>query len=186
MFDAIVWLIDAGGETMIVLLGCSVLLVAAVAERWHFMRQFGRQLARARAGERTEEWFAAAVVLPLPDDREAAERAHEANTIRAGRLLRARLPIMATLGALSPFIGLFGTVVGIMHSFNAISQKRGAGIEVVGGGISEALICTAAGLAVAVLAVLAYNIFSTRIRGYLDELDLAYLDRDTRPEGERA
>ena len=84
--------------------------------------------------------------------------------------------MLASLGALSPFIGLFGTVIGIMHSFHAISEKRGAGIEIVGSGISEALICTAAGLAVAVLAVLAYNIFSTQVRRFLDALDIEYLD----------
>ncbi len=176
MFAALYSLIDDGGATMVVLLGCSVLLVMVVAERWHLVSAFGRQLALARAGEPVEEWFAAIVRLPLPADRAEAERAHEVNVLRAGTLLRTRLPVLATLGALSPFIGLFGTVIGIMHSFHAISREKGAGIEVVGGGISEALICTAAGLAVAVVAVLAYNVLNTRIRQYLDTLDVGFLD----------
>jgi len=183
MFDALYSLIEDGGATMVVLLGCSVLLVMVVAERWYFVRQFARQLHLAHEGEQVDEWFASAVRLPLPADRDAAECVHEANLLRAGALLRARLPVLATLGALSPFIGLFGTVIGIMHSFHAISEKKGAGIEVVGGGISEALICTAAGLAVAVLAVLAYNAFNTRIRGFMDELDLGYLEGAAKNEG---
>lgn len=176
MLGAVRQLIAEGGATMVVLLGCSVLLVAVVAERWYFVRQFGQQLGKALRGEAVAEWFARTVHLPLPSDPAAAERVHEANLLRAGTLLRARLPVLATLGALSPFIGLFGTVIGIMHSFRAIAKQRGAGIEVVGTGISEALICTAAGLAVAVLAVLAYNVLSTRIRQLTDELDLAYLE----------
>ncbi|MGD9496071.1 MAG: MotA/TolQ/ExbB proton channel family protein [Armatimonadota bacterium] len=126
-------------------------------------------------GAQVEPWFAATVRLPLPPEPDAAERTHEANVLRATALLRARLPILATLGALSPFIGLFGTVVGIMHSFEAVARQKGAGIEVVGAGIAEALICTAAGLAVAVLAVLAYNVFTSQMRRYLERLDLGYL-----------
>jgi len=175
VFVALYQLIDAGGPTMVVLVGASILLVAAVAERWYAFAQFGRQLQAAQSGAPVAPWFAATVSLPLPDDPVRAQRVHEANLLRATELLRARLPILATLGALSPFIGLFGTVVGIMHSFAAVAQQKGAGIEVVGAGISEALICTAAGLAVAVLAVLAYNVFNTQMRRFLDRLDLGWL-----------
>lgn len=175
MVTTLYQLIDAGGPTMVVLLGASVLLVAAVAERWYAFAQFARQLRAAETGEPVASWFADTVSLPLPADPAQAQRVHEANVLRATELLRARLPILATLGALSPFIGLFGTVVGIMHSFAAVAQQKGAGIEVVGAGISEALICTAAGLAVAVLSVLAYNIFNTQMRHFLDRLDLIWL-----------
>ena len=83
MLDALYRLIEDGGATMVVLLGCSVLLVMVVGERWYFMRQFARQLRAAQAGEPVEDWFAAAVRLPLPDDRASAERVHEANLLRA-------------------------------------------------------------------------------------------------------
>lgn len=182
MFTILHHLIDAGGPTMLVLLGASVLLVAVVAERWYAFAQFGRQLQAAQAGRPVAPWFTAVVNLPLPADPVRAERVHEANVLRATELLRARLPILATLGALSPFIGLFGTVVGIMHAFAEVARQKGAGIEVVGAGISEALICTAAGLAVAVLAVLAYNIFTTQMRHFLAGLDLSWL---TAQEGGR-
>ncbi len=175
MIATLTYLVVAGGPTMVVLLAASVLLVAAVAERWHVFARFAGQLGRAESGEPVEGWFAATVHLPLPSDTARAESAHEANVMRAASFLRARLTILATLGALSPFIGLFGTVVGIMHSFEAVARHKGAGIEVVGAGIAEALICTAAGLAVAVLAVLAYNIFNSQMRRFLDRLDLGYL-----------
>lgn len=77
--------------------------------------------------------------------------------------LRARLWMLATIGATAPFLGLYGTVVGIMNAFEAISQKGEAGFSVVSKGISEALIHTAAGLFVALVAVVIYNFFNQHI-----------------------
>lgn len=69
------------------------------------------------------------------------------------------LPILATTANTAPFIGLFGTVWGIMHSFHAIGQMKTAALATVAPGISEALIATAVGLAVAIPATAGYNIF---------------------------
>jgi biopolymer transport protein ExbB len=77
--------------------------------------------------------------------------------------LRGPLWILATLGALMPFLGLFGTVIGILASFHKIGQTGNAGFAVVSGDIAEALITTAAGLAVAMEAVLFYNFFQARV-----------------------
>jgi biopolymer transport protein TolQ len=74
------------------------------------------------------------------------------------------LPLLATTGSTAPFIGLFGTVWGIMTSFQEIGLKGAANLAVVAPGISEALVATAMGLAAAIPAVVAYNHFSTRIR----------------------
>jgi biopolymer transport protein TolQ len=73
------------------------------------------------------------------------------------RRLEARAPFLATLGSAAPFIGLFGTVWGIMHSFSAIAQANSTGLQVVAPGIAEALFATAMGLAAAIPAVVAYN-----------------------------
>jgi biopolymer transport protein TolQ len=81
------------------------------------------------------------------------------------------LPFLATTASVAPFIGLFGTVWGIMQSFHAIGQRGGASLAVVGPGISEALIATAAGLAAAIPAVVAYNHFLNRIRRLEGELE---------------
>jgi len=74
------------------------------------------------------------------------------------------VPFLATAGNTAPFIGLFGTVWGIMGTFHEIGLSGSASLAVVAPGISEALIATAAGLAVAIPAVIAYNYFTDRIR----------------------
>lgn len=81
--------------------------------------------------------------------------------------LGSNLPFLATTGSAAPFIGLFGTVWGIMASFHDIGQRGSASLAVVAPGISEALVATAAGLAVAIPAVIFYNYFSNK----LDEID---------------
>lgn len=73
------------------------------------------------------------------------------------------LSFLATTGSAAPFIGLFGTVWGIMASFHDIGQRGSASLAVVAPGISEALVATAAGLAVAIPAVIAYNYFANRL-----------------------
>lgn len=73
------------------------------------------------------------------------------------------LPFLATVGSAAPFIGLFGTVWGIMHSFTAIAQAKDTSLAVVAPGIAEALFATAIGLAAAIPAVVAYNQFSVSL-----------------------
>ena len=85
------------------------------------------------------------------------------------------LPFLATTGSAAPFIGLFGTVWGIMASFHDIGQRGSASLAVVAPGISEALVATAAGLAVAIPAVIFYNYFSNK----LDNIDAEVSDFTT-------
>jgi biopolymer transport protein TolQ len=79
------------------------------------------------------------------------------------RRLEKRLPFLATLGSAAPFIGLFGTVWGIMRSFAAIAAANNTSLAVVAPGIAEALFATAMGLAVAIPAVVAYNHFTVQL-----------------------
>ena len=74
-----------------------------------------------------------------------------------------RLNILATVGSVAPFVGLFGTVWGIMRSFTAIAGANNTSLAVVAPGIAEALFATAIGLFVAIPAVWAYNRFTTRV-----------------------
>lgn len=74
------------------------------------------------------------------------------------------LPFLATTGNISPFIGLFGTVVGVMNAFGKIGAQGSASIAAVAPGVAEALVATAAGLFAAIPAVVAYNYFLTKIR----------------------
>lgn len=96
----------------------------------------------------------------------AMRRAINAETIRMTRML----PFLATTGNTTPFIGLFGTVWGIMNSFHGIGLRGSASLAVVAPGISEALIATAAGLAAAIPAVIAFNHFMQKIRIVESEL----------------
>lgn len=81
------------------------------------------------------------------------------------------LNFLATLGSNAPYIGLFGTVLGIMKAFNDLAQSPEAGQQTVMAGISMALVATAAGLFVAIPAVIAYNYYSKQVRGIFQNLD---------------
>jgi biopolymer transport protein TolQ len=85
--------------------------------------------------------------------------------------LESMVPFLATTGSTAPFIGLFGTVIGIMMSFMQITASGSAGMETVSQGISEALIATAIGLMAAIPAVIAYNYFLRRIRVLSSEME---------------
>jgi biopolymer transport protein ExbB len=85
-----------------------------------------------------------------------------------GRAVRRGMSLLATIGSTAPFVGLFGTVWGIMNSFIGISKAQTTNLAVVAPGIAEALLATAIGLAAAIPAVIIYNFFNRRTRGYLD------------------
>jgi biopolymer transport protein ExbB len=97
----------------------------------------------------------------------AASRFSEIVRMEA-RAVRAGMAIIATIGATAPFVGLFGTVWGIMNSFIGISKAQTTNLAVVALGIAEALLATAVGLATAIPAVIIYNHFSRSTKSYLD------------------
>ncbi|MBB3136546.1 biopolymer transport protein TolQ [Rhizobium pisi] len=104
------------------------------------------------------------------------DRAMDVTLARETEFLGARLGSLATIGSAGPFIGLFGTVVGIMTSFQAIAGSKSTNLAVVAPGIAEALLATAIGLVAAIPAVIAYNKFSAdagklsaRMEGFADE-----------------
>lgn len=93
---------------------------------------------------------------------EGTQRAMRVALSREGEKLENHLPFLATVGSTSPYVGLFGTVWGIMNSFRGLAQLQQATLATVAPGISEALIATAMGLFAAIPAVVAYNRFSAR------------------------
>lgn len=113
----------------------------------------------------------------LPADRlDAMNRAmRRAATTEVGRMER-YLPFLATTASAAPFIGLFGTVWGVMSAFHGIGQQGSASLAVVAPGISEALIATAAGLGAAIPAVMGYNFFINRVKHWAAEMDGFSLD----------
>ena len=94
---------------------------------------------------------------------ESAQRAMRIELSRELERLDEHLSFLATVGSISPYIGLFGTVWGIMNSFMALGNVKQATLAQVAPGIAEALIATAIGLFAAIPAVIAYNRFSTRL-----------------------
>ena len=105
------------------------------------------------------------------DRLDAAHRAmRRAAALEIARLEQ-YLPFLATTASATPFIGLFGTVWGIMASFHGIGQQGSANLAVVAPGISEALIATAFGLAAAIPAVIAYNYFINRVKRWATEME---------------
>jgi biopolymer transport protein ExbB len=102
---------------------------------------------------------------------EASRRALERATAIAIEDFKRGLGGLATIGATAPFVGLFGTTIGIMNAFQGIKNGQSAGIESVAGGIAEALVTTAFGLFVAVPAVWAFNAFTNKIETFTVEMD---------------
>lgn len=94
---------------------------------------------------------------------DGSRRAMEVALSREREKLDEQLPFLATVGSASPYVGLFGTVWGIMNSFRALGDVQQATLAMVAPGISEALIATAMGLFAAIPAVIAYNRYATRI-----------------------
>ncbi|MBP8925384.1 MAG: protein TolQ [Pseudomonadales bacterium] len=94
---------------------------------------------------------------------EGAQRAMRVALSREEEHLERHLPFLATVGSTSPYVGLFGTVWGIMHSFRGLANVHQATLATVAPGISEALIATAMGLFAAIPAVIAYNRYSARV-----------------------
>ena len=93
---------------------------------------------------------------------ESIHRAAERERQRFSLWMKRRLWALGTMGALAPFVGLFGTVIGIIRAFRAIAVTGAGGFSVVAEGVSEALVATAGGIGVAILAVAFYNYFQTR------------------------
>jgi biopolymer transport protein TolQ len=121
-----------------------------------------------------------------PDDahlQQILKRLSWAASEEAGRL-HARLTFLATTGSSTPFIGLFGTVIGIINSFTGIGATGSASLAVVAPGIAEALIATAVGLFAAIPPTIFYNIFVSRLREIRADIDLfsVELEGDLRRE----
>ena len=96
---------------------------------------------------------------PLED----LERVLSTSRQEVAHTLKRGLWLIGTIGSLAPYVGLFGTVVGIIRAFGDMAEHGAGGFEVVAAGISEALIATAAGLAVAIIALLFFNFLQTRV-----------------------
>lgn len=178
-------LIREGGFIMIPLLIGSLLIWAVAIEKLIFLNHFKKQylqLHKKAAGLISEKKFneakglchnahplIGAPYLTAFQKREINIEDWEGRLMRrfteTQQGLKRFLWILGTIASSAPFIGLFGTVVGIIKSFEAIASTGQSGFSVVAAGLSEALIATAAGILVAVMAVIFYNFFQTKLSG---------------------
>ncbi len=114
-----------------------------------------------------QEFKAHQVSTEIPGEEiEASKRALERSEAIVHAELKRGVSTLATIGSTAPFVGLFGTVVGIINAFKGISSEKSTGLGAVAGGISEALVATAIGLFVAIPAVMMFNYFTNRIESF--------------------
>jgi biopolymer transport protein ExbB/TolQ len=102
---------------------------------------------------------------------ESSKRALERSEAIVHAKLKRGLGGLATIGSTAPFIGLLGTVIGILNAFQQIATQKTSGIGAVAGGISEALVTTAFGLLVAIPAVMTFNYFTNKVEAFDVEMD---------------
>ncbi|MFA5116918.1 MAG: MotA/TolQ/ExbB proton channel family protein [Candidatus Omnitrophota bacterium] len=187
-------LFKAGGFTLYILLLLSTISLAIIIERYlyyrsrskikrlEFMKGIAKELEKGNVkkalelSEHTDTPFSSVVFsgLTLYGHNEVVisntmEREVTIETVKLERYTS----IVGTIGSTAVYIGLFGTVLGIIRAFHDISQSGSGGINIVINGISEALICTAAGLCVAVPAVIAYNYFVKKVDGFITDMELS-------------
>ncbi|MCK5454361.1 MAG: MotA/TolQ/ExbB proton channel family protein, partial [Calditrichia bacterium] len=177
--------------TMIILMACSVVALTFIFERWLFYKhtsidadRFFMKIKEAFRNDGTEKAIsvcnsslsplAAVVKSGLEESGKKpviAAEMMDAMAIDQRTKLEKNLSILGTLGNIAPLIGLFGTVVGIIRAFHALSVSGSAGPSVISAGIAEALVTTAAGLVVAVPAVIFYNYYLRRVETVMNEIE---------------
>jgi len=186
-------IINSGGFAMYILLFCSVISLGVIFERFiyykkrsrarrvEFMAKIKQELAKRETNSALELCkaartpFAQVVYSGLylhGHSEKVISTTMEREIVVETNKLEKYTSIVGTIGSTAVYIGLFGTVIGIIRAFHDISLSGSGGISVVIGGISEALICTAAGLLVAVPAVISYNYFIKRIDGFVSDMEL--------------
>ena len=187
-------ILSMGGFTMYILLFCSVFSIAVIidrlisygakarAKRIAFMERIRAEISRRDIGKAieicrdTDAPFAKVALAGLEraghNERIVAGVMERQISLEASKLERLT-GVVGTVGNTAVYIGLFGTVLGIIRAFRDISTTGMGGMDVVIGGVAEALLPTATGLAVAVPAVIFYNYFTKRIEGFVSDMELA-------------
>jgi biopolymer transport protein ExbB/TolQ len=216
MDQSILELLNHGGGAMWVVVSFSVIALAVGVERaiaqWQFVtraRALGENVTRCLSRGAVQEGRSACERSPSPiadvflvgyerfNSGTKLEHVHTAvhrERMRVNQDLRSRLWMLGTIGATAPFVGLFGTVVGIMSAMGGFKGDDEVKFSMVSGPISEALVVTAAGILVAVEAVILFNFFSQRASRIATEMKLLtdeFLEllleqpRDQQPKGTR-
>lgn len=189
VLNAFIAFLIRGGPAMLALLACSILVVAIIFERVVFLvrqREDAETLIDAikrrldtgdiagAIAECNRKPTALSKILKAGLEREPASQSQisDALAIAMRKYLRPfeqNLAVIGTIAVIAPFIGLFGTVLGIIRAFDDIALRGNSSPAIVAAGVSEALITTAAGLFVAVTAVIFFNFFKNQNRVYRED-----------------
>jgi len=173
-----------GGLIMYPLLLCSIIIWAIALEKWIFIRQLKKETSilydkskglfeekkfhEAKGLSHSVHPLLASPFCALLEREDLSEKNWEEKILRkfseTQMGMKKNLWALGTISSSAPFIGLFGTIAGIMQSFDDIAIAGKGGFAVVAAGLSEALIATAAGILVAVMAVILYNFFLSRLQ----------------------
>jgi len=186
-------IVQIGGFTMYILLFCSFLSIAILLERILYYRkrsktnraEFMAKVARAVNSGGVEKAMELCRNTPAPfsdvvysglelsgrQEKEISNAMEREITIEVSKLER-YTGIVGTIGNVAVYIGLFGTVLGIIRAFHDISAAGAGGMSIVIGGVAEALVCTATGLFVAIPAVIAFNYFARKVELFTNDMEL--------------
>ncbi len=181
-------IIAAGWPVLSVLLIGSIVTVAVIWERWKVFSRIKSSSAnfvealRAQDPHKIATWseksdqplalITKAIFKAASRSREDMERALERCIQGLVQNLETNVSLLGTIASVAPFVGLLGTVIGIIRSFRAVSMTSSGGASLVALGIAEALVGTAGGLIVAIPALLGYNYFVNRLRRLTQEWEL--------------
>lgn len=182
----VVSIIIKGGIVMVPLLACSLISLALTFERFMFwtklkskdvLRQIlalvenGEFEQALKIGKASDQPIARVLAAGLAHRNPAPAKAMEAAAQAEIAVLKRRLGILDTIVTLAPLLGLLGTVVGMIGSFDVMSEAGLGQPHAVTGGVAEALIATATGLLIAILTLIAYNYFTARAEREMDQME---------------
>jgi biopolymer transport protein ExbB len=182
----VVSIIIKGGIVMIPLLACSLISLALTIERLIFWSKIKSQQAvqnmlglveagefdkAIKLGKDSQHPIARVLVAGLAHRNPAPAKAMEAAAQGQIPVLKSRLGALDTIITLAPLLGLLGTVVGMMGSFDIMSEAGMGQPHAITGGVAEALIATATGLLIAILTLIPYNYFNSRVEKEMDAME---------------
>jgi biopolymer transport protein ExbB len=182
----IINLLISGGWMMIPIIGCSILALTISIERFIYLKKFGAsRLAPKMLSLIEQEKFTDALSLAenqtspvlrvistgILQRADQPSKAMEAAAIAEITKMKRGLPLLDTVITLGPLLGLLGTIIGMINSFGIMSESGLGNPQAVTGGVAEALVCTAAGIFVAVTTLIPYNFFLARLEEESEKME---------------
>jgi biopolymer transport protein ExbB len=182
----IINLLISGGWMMIPIIGCSILALTISIERFIYLKKFGAsRLAPKMLSLIEQEKFTDALSLAenqtspvlrvistgILQRADQPSKAMEAAAIAEITKMKRGLPMLDTVITLGPLLGLLGTIIGMINSFGIMSESGLGNPQAVTGGVAEALVCTAAGIFVAVTTLIPYNFFLARLEEESEKME---------------